>query len=126
MYSSLEIILLESSKSTTSSKNLSFYDIIHFFVLTELLGDQESFSAIESNVTKWDGYSVLVKQLGSLVLVKLKTSHGQVLIHDESSVHHSAGLEPTHTRHLHAKQVKHLFYLIIKESNKKIIHYSLN
>ena len=51
MHSALVSILLEVSKTATAAQNLSFDDVLHLLLLTELFGNKEGFLSIKRYVT---------------------------------------------------------------------------
>ena len=119
MDSSLELVFPEGTETSAAAEDLGLDDEVALLLLSELPGDKERLLAVEGDVADGDGDSVLVKELGSLILMKLQASHGQVLVHHEGPVASFGDCEgvcssqSAHTRHLVANQVKHLFYLII-------------
>jgi hypothetical protein len=69
-----EVVLLEVAEATTTAENLSFYDILHLLLHSELFSNEESFLSVECNISQGDGNSVLVEETTSLVLMELQTS----------------------------------------------------
>jgi len=61
MNSSLEVILFEVSKASSTSKNLGLYYILHGLILPELLCHKKGFLSVECYISEWDGNLELVK-----------------------------------------------------------------
>jgi hypothetical protein len=86
VHTALEVVLLEVAQSAASAQHLSLHDILHLALLSKLLGNEESLFAALCDTAKRNGNAIMMKQLTCLILMKLDSTKGKVLVDYESAI----------------------------------------
>jgi hypothetical protein len=86
VHTALEVVLLEVAQSAASAQHLSLDDILHLALLSKLLCYEESLFAALSDTAKRNGNAIMMKQLTCLILMKLDSTKGKVLVDYESAI----------------------------------------